>query len=169
MIFFGMLVFGYVYVWLFIPETKGLSLEEVRFVPLSPISDRSLLDLRADVTSVPRLTSFTALASSHGVRPAGDLIWQKSSTKRETPQMFARTTKRRLTATDESTYDFSRLIYRLQVPNPMMNKPIHIHGVSSVLNSFHNLYLPLRSTEFIFRITTGATLTRLLDLSSAST
>ncbi|KAK7451798.1 hypothetical protein VKT23_012476 [Stygiomarasmius scandens] len=29
MIFFGMLVFGYVYVYLFIPETKGLSLEEV--------------------------------------------------------------------------------------------------------------------------------------------
>ncbi|KAL0570653.1 hypothetical protein V5O48_011301 [Marasmius crinis-equi] len=29
MIFFGMLVFGFVYVWLFIPETKGLSLEEV--------------------------------------------------------------------------------------------------------------------------------------------
>lgn len=31
-----MLVFGYVYVWLFIPETKGLSLEEVRFVPHLP-------------------------------------------------------------------------------------------------------------------------------------
>ncbi len=29
LIFFGMLVFGFGYVWLFIPETKGLSLEEV--------------------------------------------------------------------------------------------------------------------------------------------
>ncbi|KAB5589324.1 Low-affinity glucose transporter HXT3 [Ceratobasidium theobromae] len=29
LIFFGMLTFGFVYVWLFIPETKGLSLEEV--------------------------------------------------------------------------------------------------------------------------------------------
>ena len=29
LIFFGMLVFGYVYVYLAIPETKGLSLEEV--------------------------------------------------------------------------------------------------------------------------------------------
>ena len=29
LIFFGMLVFGYFYVWLCIPETKGLSLEEV--------------------------------------------------------------------------------------------------------------------------------------------
>lgn len=29
LIFFGMLVFGFFYVWLFIPETKGLSLEEV--------------------------------------------------------------------------------------------------------------------------------------------
>ena len=32
MIFFGMLVFGFVYVYLFIPETKGLSLEEVSFI-----------------------------------------------------------------------------------------------------------------------------------------
>jgi hypothetical protein len=30
LIFFGMLVFGYGYVYLCIPETKGLSLEEVR-------------------------------------------------------------------------------------------------------------------------------------------
>ena len=29
LIFFGMLVFGYVYVYFAIPETKGLSLEEV--------------------------------------------------------------------------------------------------------------------------------------------
>ena len=29
MIFFGMLVFGYFYVYFFIPEVKGLSLEEV--------------------------------------------------------------------------------------------------------------------------------------------
>ena len=29
LIFFGMLVFGYVYVFFFIPEVKGLSLEEV--------------------------------------------------------------------------------------------------------------------------------------------
>jgi hypothetical protein len=29
LIFFGMLLFGYVYVYLFIPETKGMTLEEV--------------------------------------------------------------------------------------------------------------------------------------------
>ena len=34
LIFFGMLVFGYIYVYLFIPETKGLSLEEV-YLPLT--------------------------------------------------------------------------------------------------------------------------------------
>jgi len=32
MIFFGMLIFGYGYVYLFVPETRGLSLEEVNFV-----------------------------------------------------------------------------------------------------------------------------------------
>ena len=30
LIFFGMLLFGYVYVYFFIPETRGLTLEEVR-------------------------------------------------------------------------------------------------------------------------------------------
>jgi MFS transporter, SP family, sugar:H+ symporter len=35
MIFFGMLVFGFGYVWLFVPETKGLTLEEVSSVCLS--------------------------------------------------------------------------------------------------------------------------------------
>jgi hypothetical protein len=30
LIFFGVLLFGWAYVYLFIPETKGLSLEEVR-------------------------------------------------------------------------------------------------------------------------------------------
>jgi len=32
MIFFGMLIFGYGYVYLFVPETRGLSLEEVNFI-----------------------------------------------------------------------------------------------------------------------------------------
>lgn len=32
LIFFGALVFGWFYVYLLIPETKGLSLEEVRFL-----------------------------------------------------------------------------------------------------------------------------------------
>lgn len=37
LIFFGALVFGWCYVYLFIPETKGLSLEEVRFIYSRPI------------------------------------------------------------------------------------------------------------------------------------
>ncbi len=36
MIFFGMLLFGYVYVYLFVPETKGLSLEEVSSLAMTP-------------------------------------------------------------------------------------------------------------------------------------
>ena len=32
MIFFGMLIYGFVYVWFMIPEVKGLSLEEVRIL-----------------------------------------------------------------------------------------------------------------------------------------
>lgn len=35
LIFFGMLTFGFVYVWLCIPETKGLSLEEVRIFTIT--------------------------------------------------------------------------------------------------------------------------------------
>ena len=35
LIFFGMLLFGAVFVYLFIPETKGLSLEEVRQILLA--------------------------------------------------------------------------------------------------------------------------------------
>jgi len=35
MIFFGMLLFGYGYVYLCIPETKGLTLEEVKNFSIS--------------------------------------------------------------------------------------------------------------------------------------
>ena len=38
MIFFGMLIFGYGYVYLFVPETRGLSLEEVNVVFLFPLT-----------------------------------------------------------------------------------------------------------------------------------
>lgn len=61
LIFFGMLIFGYCYVWLFIPETKGLSLEEVRHTQCA--------------TSVPTQTLLQVDEMYRsGVRP-----WQSSS------------------------------------------------------------------------------------------
>jgi MFS transporter, SP family, sugar:H+ symporter len=36
MIFFGMLIVGFIYVYLFIPETKGLTLEEVHYFLARP-------------------------------------------------------------------------------------------------------------------------------------
>ena len=65
MIFFGMLVFGFIYVYLFIPETKGLSLEEV-LVTLNVVSPT-----RSDPNSFRRLMRCTAPGSRHGTRPSG--------------------------------------------------------------------------------------------------
>jgi Sugar (and other) transporter len=59
LIFFGMLVFGFGYVYLFIPETKGLSLEEV-------CSSR-MLDCGGTLfNNGTRLTRCTAQVSSPG-------------------------------------------------------------------------------------------------------
>ncbi|KAG6820153.1 hypothetical protein H0H93_004735 [Arthromyces matolae] len=50
LIFFGMLLFGYVYVYLFIPETKGLSLEEVDELYRSGIKPWNSSDFKPHLT-----------------------------------------------------------------------------------------------------------------------
>lgn len=75
MIFFGMLVFGFIYVYLFIPETKGLSLEEVR-VTLNIVDP-----MRPDPNSLRRLMRCTAPESHHGTPPSGVQLRSISMTK----------------------------------------------------------------------------------------
>ena len=45
LIFFGMLVFGYVYVYFFIPETKGRSLEEMDVIFGAVDADKRMADI----------------------------------------------------------------------------------------------------------------------------
>jgi MFS transporter, SP family, sugar:H+ symporter len=54
LIFFGMLVFGFFYVWFFIPETKGLALEEVDELYRARIPPWKSVGWKpAHITSVP--------------------------------------------------------------------------------------------------------------------
>jgi hypothetical protein len=57
-----MLLFGYVYVYLFIPETKGLSLEEVSIINLA---------LKPLFTLVSRSMKCIAPESNLGILPNG--------------------------------------------------------------------------------------------------
>lgn len=74
LIFFGMLVFGWFYVFLFIPETKGLSLEEASPATVSEYCFMLLIDV-----TVFRLMSCIELISNRGNRLGGDHILQRKS------------------------------------------------------------------------------------------
>ena len=69
LVFFGVLVFGYVYVYLFIPETKGLTLEEVR--QLAPLGHALYVD-SSPVLQVDEM--YTAC-----VKPWNSTSWQPRS------------------------------------------------------------------------------------------
>ena len=81
LIFFGCLVSGFVFVYFAIPETKGLSLEEV-----SPL-DRSLAEL---TRTASRSTYCTGPTSNPGDRPGGDRARNGSTP----PSATSRFTKR---------------------------------------------------------------------------